>query len=74
MMLGYTSKQRLAVKLEVDNINLAKSVSDRQPTGGYPDGCVLAAEERFHWYMSNFLCISKEAPLGKMVDYVWKKE
>ena len=34
-------------------INLAESVSDRQPTGGYPDVCVMAAEERFNWYMKN---------------------
>ena len=59
---------------KVESINLAESVPDWQPAGGYPDVSVMAAEERFHWYMSNFLCNSKEAPLGKVVDYVWKKE
>ena len=59
---------------EVGNINLAEYVPDRQPTGGYPDVCVLPAEERFHWYMSIFLGNSKEATLGKIVDYVWEKE
>ena len=58
----------------VEDISLAESVSNRQPTGGHPDVCVIAAEERFSWYMNNFLCNDKQAPLGKVVDYVWKKE
>ena len=59
---------------KVENINLAEPVPNRQPVGGYPDICVMAAEERFQWYMKTYLCNSKGGPLGKVVDYVWKKE
>ena len=34
----------------VDNINLADTVTNWHPAGGYPDVCVVAAEERFHFH------------------------
>ena len=39
-----------------------------------PSQSVMAAEERFQWFMNNYLKKGKEAPLGKIVDYVCKKE
>ena len=59
---------------KVESINLAEPVIDWQPAGGHPDVCVMAAEERFQWFMNTYLCSSKTGPLGKVVDYVWKKE
>ena len=59
---------------KLKEIDLAESAPNRQPAGGHPDVCVMAVEERFNWYTKNFLCNSKEAPLGNVVDYVWKKE
>ena len=59
---------------KVESINLAEPVGDRQPAGGHPDVCVMAAEERFHWFMNTYLRSNKGGPLGKVVDYVWKKE
>ena len=59
---------------KVENINLAEPLTNRQPAGGYPDVCVMAAEERFQWYMNIYLRNPKGGPLGKVVDYVWKKE
>ena len=59
---------------KVQSINLAEPVINRQPAGGYPDVCVMAAEERFQWFMNTYLRSNKAGPLGKVVDYVWKKE
>ena len=59
---------------KVDTVNLAEPLPNRQPTGAYPDICVMAAEERFQWFMNTYLRNSKGGPLGKVVDYVWKKE
>ena len=39
---------------KVDNINLADTVPNRH-SAGYPDVCVMAAEERFHWFMITYL-------------------
>ena len=50
------------------------AATNSQPVGSYPDVSVMAAEERFQWFMNNYLKKGKEAPLGKVVDYVWKKE
>ena len=58
----------------VESINLAEPVIDRQPAGAHPDVCVMAAEERFQWFMNTYLRSNKAGPLGKVVDYVWKKE
>ena len=57
-----------------ESVNLAEPVLNRQPAGGYPDVCVMAAEERFQWFMNTYLRSNKEGPLGRVVDYVWKKE
>ena len=59
---------------KLKGIDLVEPVPNRQPAGGHPDVCVMAAEERFSWYMKKFLCNNKEGPLGKVVDCVWKKE
>ena len=50
------------------------AATNSQPVGSYPDVSVMAAEERFQGFMNNYLKKGKEAPLGKVVDYVWKKE
>ena len=59
---------------KVDNINLADPVPNRHPAGGYPEVCVMADKERFHWFMTTYLRNSKGGPLGKVMDCVWKKE
>ena len=59
---------------KVENINLDKPIPNRQPAGACPDVCVMAAEKRFQWFMNTYLCSNKEGPLGKIVDYAWKKE
>ena len=56
------------------NVNLAETQLNRQPTGVHPDICVVAAEERFQWFMNTYLRSTKGGPLGKVVDYRWKKE
>ena len=53
---------------------MAEPVIDRQPAGGRPDVCVMAAKERFQWFMNTYLRSNKAGPLAKVVDYVWKKE
>ena len=59
---------------KAQSINLAEPAIDRQPAGGHPDVCVMAAEERFQWFVNTYLRSNKGGPLGKVVDYVWKKE
>ena len=40
---------------KVENVNLAEPLPNRQPTGAYPDLCMMAAEERFHLFMNTYL-------------------
>ena len=54
---------------EVQDIN----VEDRQPVGFHPEVSVLAAEKRYHWFMS-ILKSPKGGPLGIVKDLVVKKE
>ena len=59
---------------QVYDIHLAEPDPNRQfTTGGHPDICVMAVEERFHWFMTTYLCHSKGGPLGKVVDHVRKE-
>ena len=40
---------------KVDDINLADTVPNRHPAGGYPNVCVIVAEKRLHWFMITYL-------------------
>ena len=51
---------------KLKDIDLVEPVPNRQPAGGHPDVCVMAAEERFSWYMKNFLCNNKEDHWGRL--------
>ena len=54
---------------EVHDIN----VEDRQPVGFHPEVSMLAAEKRYHWFMS-ILKSPKGGPLGIVKDLVVKKK
>ena len=50
-----TIRDGWGVPEKVENVNLAEPLPNRQPTGAYPDFCMMAAEERFHWCMNAYL-------------------
>ena len=39
---------------KVENVNLAEPLPNRQLTA-YPGVCMMAAEERFHWFVNTYL-------------------
>ena len=60
-----------ASKVEIQD--LARQLEDRQPVGYRPEVSVIAAEKRYHWFMS-ILRADEGGPLGVVEDLVVKKE